>query len=186
MEVHRLLEKGHDPNTPLDEQGRTKLIISTFAGSKDIVAELIQFGNADVNVRAETGHTAMMYAAAKGYSDLIKMFLMQEGDVNLQIEGGQSEFARYKRKGEEFPYKVAKIGYTALHFAAEFGQVRVAKLLVDAGADKKIKNHFGKTAYDLAKDASREGRLHEQTLYDLSKLVDPEPPSEEDEELSEL
>ena len=138
MEVHRLLEKGHDPNIELDQSGRSLIIQATFAGQKDIVAELLNYGatkGADVNKQAKSGHTALIYAAAKGNTDLVKLFLAAgagEG-VNLQIRDGK------------------KIGYTALHFAAEGGHVKIAQALFDAGANPGLKDSAGKTAQDVAK-----------------------------------
>merc|ERR1719201_289860 len=87
MEVHRLLEKGHDPNRKLDWQGRTKLILSTFKGQKDVVAELINYGQADVSARASTGHSALMYAAGEGHTDLMQMFLAAGANVNDAVTG---------------------------------------------------------------------------------------------------
>ena len=47
MEVHRLLEKGHDPNTEhrrVDAEGRTRLIMATNGGEKEVAAELLNYG----------------------------------------------------------------------------------------------------------------------------------------------
>jgi ankyrin repeat protein len=138
MEVHRLLEKGHDPNIPLDDQSRSIIILATFKGQKDIVAELLNFGvtkGLDVNQQAASGHNALMYAAAKGYADLVTMFLNSGGDkgVNAQITSGKM------------------IGYTPLHWAAATGNVKIAKALMNAGGNPGIKDETGASPLDLAK-----------------------------------
>ena len=40
---------------------------------------------------------------------------------------------------------------TALHYAACEGKIQVVEALLNAGADKAVKNQYGKTALDLAK-----------------------------------
>ena len=73
-ECHRLLEQGHDADARLDDEGRTKILLSTIKGQKDIVAELLNFGKADPKIKAKAGHTALMYAAGGGHTDLMHMF----------------------------------------------------------------------------------------------------------------
>ena len=43
-------------------------------------------------------------------------------------------------------------GYTLLHYAAEEGNLEVAKFLVSKGANAKAKNNDGATPLDLAKE----------------------------------
>jgi len=149
MEVHRLLEKGHDPNTVLDRDGRTLLITATFSGKKDVIAELLNFGatkGINVNQRTESGHTALMYAAARGEADLVRLFTLAGAGVNLQLEDGK------------------KSGYSPLHFAAERGNVKIAKILVDAGANVQVKDAAGRTPLDLA------AGQHPTTIKELKEL----------------
>jgi len=149
MEVHRLLEKGHDPDRPLDWQGRTKIILSTFRGEKDIVAELINFGQANVNAKAKTGHTALMYAAGEGHTDLIQLFLAAGSDVNAAVEG----LAEGDERPSDYDASRAMLGYTALHFACMNSRLRATAMLLDAGADMQSKEHGGKTALEIALEA---------------------------------
>jgi len=151
MEVHRLLEKGHDPNIELDTEGRSLLITATFKGQKDIVAELLNFGatkGLDVNKQAKSGHNALMYASAKGFHDLVDMFLTSGGDkgVNAQITNGK------------------KIGFTPLHWAASSGNIKIAKSLINAGANPTIKEAAGLTAEDVSKSQ------HPTTVAELKEL----------------
>jgi ankyrin repeat protein len=44
-----------------------------------------------------------------------------------------------------------KADQTPLHWATIFGEVEIAKVLLDAGARKDIPNEDGKFPYDLAK-----------------------------------
>ena len=43
-------------------------------------------------------------------------------------------------------------GNTALHYAAYCGKIQVVEALLNAGADKAVKNKFGKTALDEAQE----------------------------------
>lgn len=45
-----------------------------------------------------------------------------------------------------------KTGDTALIAAASWGQTEVVKRLLDAGADKSVRNEKGKTALDIARE----------------------------------
>ncbi len=40
---------------------------------------------------------------------------------------------------------------TPLHYAAGYGRPAIARMLLDAGADKAAQNNTGKTPLDLAK-----------------------------------
>ena len=42
-------------------------------------------------------------------------------------------------------------GWTALHVAAIYGNVEIARMLIDAGARKDIRDNEGKLPYDLAR-----------------------------------
>merc|ERR1719149_90102 len=149
MEVHRLLEKGHDPNTVLDSEGRTLLVTATFKQQKDIVAELLNFGatkGVNVNSVANSGHSALMYAAARDDADLVNMFILGGAEVNLALLAGK------------------KIGYTPLHFAAEHGNVKVSSALINAGANPEAKDAQGQTPFMRAQGQ------HPTTIKELEGL----------------
>ncbi|MBQ6737922.1 MAG: ankyrin repeat domain-containing protein [Synergistaceae bacterium] len=46
----------------------------------------------------------------------------------------------------------SKDGTTALMIAADWGRAEIINILIDAGADVKIKNFFGKMAVDYARE----------------------------------
>merc|ERR1719162_890705 len=153
MEVHRLLEKGHNPNTILDGEGRTRLVLSTFYGQKDIVAELMNFGQTvkprlDVNICANSGHSALMYASAKGFSDVVMMLLASNANVNAAVTGDP---VRMKEQGKSYDHAKGRTGFTPLHFAAFQGSHRIMKLLIDAGADPALRSRTNLTAIDIIK-----------------------------------
>merc|ERR1711998_782375 len=97
------------------------------SGKKDVIAELLNFGatkGINVNQRTEAGHTALMYAAARGEADLVRLFTLAGAGVNLKI----------------------------------------AKYLVDAGAETQAKDGEGMTALDHAQGQ------HPTTIAELKEL----------------
>ena len=49
--------------------------------------------------------------------------------------------------------------WTVLHFAAYQGKIQVVEALLNAGADKAVKNNGGKTALDLAQEFANKPAL---------------------------
>ena len=77
--------------------------------------------------------TALMIAANDGFLDLAKLLHANGADVNLH--GGSHDGGLYAR------------GWSALHYAAVAGNVEIARLLLDAGAEiESVWDGGGKTA----------------------------------------
>jgi ankyrin repeat protein len=158
MEVHRLLERGHNPNTMLPRSSRPLLLLATQMGQKEIVAELVNYGMTldpptDPNIKSDTGHTSLIFAAGKGDADLVRIFLgTQQGvDINHATTGGN------------------KIGYNALHMAVNFGHQKVVKLLIDAGCDPNLKTGDGMTAEGILD--STKVKIHPKTKDEIREYL---------------
>ena len=89
--------------------------------------KLIENG-ADVNVKSNSGWTALHDAAWYGYVDVAKVLIENGADVDAKD----------------------KNSVTALHDAACYGHVDVAKVLIEKGADVDAKDKDGKTALHKA------------------------------------
>lgn len=84
---------------------------------------------ADVNVKTETnGYTALIWAAARGHQETVRLLLEAGASVNLQTVDGQ----------------------TALMRASDNGHLEAIQLLLDADADVHIETERGITALLLA------------------------------------
>jgi ankyrin repeat protein len=116
--------------TALSDDGFTPLHLAIFGGQEEAARVLLDHG-ADVD-RLSTGPIAQVpplgTAAFVRSLPLARVLLDAGADVNRQ--GG--------------------LGFTALHSAAEHGDVELARELIARGADRRLRTNEGKTAADLA------------------------------------
>lgn len=83
----------------------------------------------DVNELDDNGLSLIHWAADRGQDEMLRLLLKRpEVNVNVLDEDGQ----------------------TPLHYAAFCGHQKCAQVLLDAGADTKIKDGQGQTCYDVA------------------------------------
>jgi ankyrin repeat protein len=110
--VNLLLQAGANPNTPIGT-GETPLMTCARTGSDRAVRLLLGRG-ADVNAKEPTqNQTALMWAAAEQHPDVLQTLIAAKADLRAHT----------------------KIGFTALHFAARFGDLESTTVLLDAGLD---------------------------------------------------
>lgn len=109
----------HPSEAPDDHAGLTALHASVQSdGHLDVVIALLENG-ADADCRTAKGNTPLMYAAAGGHTECVKVLLSYGCDVNARTTSD---------------------GDTPLHKAVREGHVEVIPLLVAASADPDIKN----------------------------------------------
>ena len=73
--------------------------------------------------------------------------------IMAAYSGSKSIMKKVIKNGADINYQNAE-GATALMKVSNEGWTECAKLLVDAGADKNIKDNYDKKAVDYAKDSS--------------------------------
>lgn len=122
------------PNLELkNPEGDTALALALTNDQIDISKELIRAG-ARVNIRvAGENHNTLLIQAAKSNLDITKLIL---------------------GKDKEALNKTNTAGETPLMQAIRYGNNETAKLLLQSGADKTIKNKIGETALDIAKNSA--------------------------------
>jgi len=110
--------------------------------------------------RQELGRS-LVAAAIEGNFDRAAELLAAGADVNA-------------RKGEDGPPRrhVGEENWTALRAAAERKDLRLARLLLDAGADPRLDDGYGSTPLDFSMDA-RNPASEELALLLLSRGADP-------------
>ena len=140
--VEKLLEAGATPNTTQDT-GETPLMTCARTGNAGAVRLLLAHG-ADVDAReTEREQTALMWAAAGKYSQVVEALVENGADIHARsatlplytprvlTKSAGAPFDFYK-DGSYFP-KV-KGGFTPLMFAAQAGDLDSVGILVAAGA----------------------------------------------------
>ncbi|KAM0277052.1 hypothetical protein ACHAQH_006122 [Verticillium albo-atrum] len=134
--IRFLLKNGADPNRPL---GNTNVSVlnGLCAGEYISQAKTLLQGGADPNLVPKSGQGPMYWAARCQNNELMACLLAHGGDFNLQLKHD---------------------GSTPLSIAAYYGNTRMVKMLLDAGANPSRKNHGGKTALDVAR-ARRKGEV---------------------------
>jgi uncharacterized protein len=159
--VDLLLKNRADPNKS-DSQGDTPLIwISQVAGDVmseapfpeqiDIFKRLLEAG-ADPNLKTSSqyAYTPLMEAAATGRSAFVRILLEAKVDINA----------------------TNTIGDTALHLA---DNAHVARVLLDAGADPRLRTVYGETAAEVALRRSQEAPLRRSHFHLLDVLTNAVP-----------
>jgi ankyrin repeat protein len=155
--IDRLLKAGADANASLSAGGDTALMMAARTGKTDAIRVLVEAGG-NVNAK-ETwgGTTALMWAVSEGHADAARLLIGAGADVNARsnyvaaangrgFEGRTPVANRTDPKAEEF----ASGWLTPLTLAAREGDVEMARILVNAGADVNAAAGDGKTALALA------------------------------------
>jgi ankyrin repeat protein len=155
--IGRLLKAGADPNAALTSTGDTALMMAARTGTPEAVRVLIEAG-ANVNA-SETwgGTTPLMWAVSEHQAEAARLLLAAGADVNARskyvaaangrgFEGRTPIETRTETKVQDF----ASGWLTPLMLAAREGDVALAGILLDAGADMNAVAGDGKTAVAVA------------------------------------
>lgn len=131
-EVLRLLDLGIHINTQGTSSKDTVLTSAISNGQIELAKILIKNESedepADVNLANDYGRTPLMYAAERGYSEIVQMLL--EKNANVDPQDSQ--------------------GFTALMLAVDNNYPDIVQLLLNAKADINLRTKNGDTALNLA------------------------------------
>mmetsp|Transcript_26472 Transcript_26472/g.70825 ORF Transcript_26472/g.70825 Transcript_26472/m.70825 type:complete len:312 (-) Transcript_26472:155-1090(-) len=121
----------------IDDYGSTPLMVAVQTRKQVVVASLMNAWNpkTDVNYAKPTGHTALFYAIAQKDNSVLKVLLKRGADPNSTLKQPDS------------------LGWTPLHFACRFENVKHAQALLDYGADPLLETSDGRTVLDAAANA---------------------------------
>jgi ankyrin repeat protein len=122
--VSRLLALGFDPNT-VNDKGNTGLLQALLEPSLKVVHELLAHPKLDVNVLNPHDESALMIAALRGHEDIVAKLLARQADVN-------------------------KTGWTALHYAAASGHLKIMRMLIEQHAFLDAESPNGTTPLMMA------------------------------------
>ncbi len=112
-----------------DESGNTALMLSSFDGHIETMQALLTAG-ADINLRDSNGRTALMFASSGPYPAAVRLLLEKGAEINAVDNVDR---------------------FSALMFAAAEGLSPVVDILLEHGADPKLKDKDNDTAASFAK-----------------------------------
>lgn len=155
MAINAFFDGGINPNAQ-NSDGRTVLIAAAARGDLEVTNTLLARG-VDPNVKDKRGYTALSHAIEAMYEEVVDALLNRpEIDANSRGLNGRPALSAYvwrddKARVEKLLARGADVnavdndGDTALHGAAQSGNVEIVRLLLDKGANPNAKNKVGGT-----------------------------------------
>lgn len=159
-DVKVLLQDNADINIK-DTYNETPLIKALLADNLEVASFLIEQG-ADVTSKSLTGYTPMMICAQKGFVSVAKALLPRGNSISqtyfsnrasllsIAVWANQAEMVQFLLSEGALVNAVDKLGWTPLMISAYQGNCTIAKILLDHGADKYIRQEMGWQARDFA------------------------------------
>lgn len=155
--INGFLSAGINPNVKVEESGATALISAATRDSPEVVTTLLR-GGADINAKDNAGYNAILRAIQKGHKDIADL-LVDDPKLEVNAQGTNSSTVLISYVWREQEDTVRKLlarganpklsdgdGDTALHGAAQRGNVNLIEKLLAAGADPNARNKVGGTA----------------------------------------
>ncbi len=168
--VKTLLEGGADPNIAT-WAGETLLMTASRSGLFEAAKLLLEHG-ADVNVsEPRRGQTALMWAIAFKHPEIAQLLVENGANVSAKTFMLKEDFTPLELEGYEGSTvkAVPMGGYTPLIFAARSGDMAIAKMLVEKGADINAVSESDGSSLLMAASQGHE----DMALYFLDKGADP-------------
>jgi ankyrin repeat protein len=159
--ARRLLDTGVNPDST-DRRGRTALEVAVLKRQTETVRDLIERG-ANPNIVGPYRKTPLQHTAERGTGPIAELLIKAGADMSVlgryrapplidAIYTNQTEVAEALiRGGANLDMTEPKrSGGTALHAAIQKKNTRIARLLIEAGADTGLLDRRGRTPAQLA------------------------------------
>uniref|UniRef100_A0A672U9Z8 Ankyrin repeat, SAM and basic leucine zipper domain containing 1 n=1 Tax=Strigops habroptila TaxID=2489341 RepID=A0A672U9Z8_STRHB len=129
--VRLLLDRGANACFEIDKYTVLMAACTAHTSEENVLktVELLLSRNADPNLTCRRQMTPLMYAARKGYPQVVALLVAHGAHINAQDDNG----------------------YSALIWAAQHGHKNVTFKLLELGADKNLQTKDEKTAAEIAK-----------------------------------
>lgn len=162
--VHALLSNGANVNIENPKCKRSILMIASSNGDIDLVNTLVDF-KASINTKDKNNQNCLFHSlnSKKGdNADVVLALLNAGADVNLVNTKEESPLIIACRENLKISARILvenganvnvidKItGNNALHYAAEFGNLELTKLLITKSINFKLLNKEGQSALNIA------------------------------------
>ncbi|XP_046333005.1 fibronectin type 3 and ankyrin repeat domains protein 1-like isoform X1 [Haliotis rufescens] len=116
------------------------------------IEKILQSGDVSVDVPDKYGFSALMQASQKGLIDIVQLLLDHGADIHLKTDAGktclmlscftgQLEVVKLLRKYNAQYDDFDRGGSTALHWAADGGNVKLIDWMIHNGADVNMRDH---------------------------------------------
>jgi ankyrin repeat protein len=140
-----LLEAGANPNVEL-RMGETPLMAASRTGDRHTVELLLEHGAEVDRTERERGQTALMWAAAQQHAEVARVLIENGADSHAR---STVWYQLENTAGNTNPtgnFRMAHGGSTPLMFAARNGNIDVARVLLQAGANVNDTDASGASA----------------------------------------
>ena len=156
--VKTLVSKGVSPNT-MDPKGELMLNLAIKDKSDGVIAYLLSNQLTDVDVSNKHGETPLMIASIEGNLPVVKELVLRRKarvdhigwtPLHYASARGQIEIAQFLIANGATVDALSPGDTTPLMMAVQSGNESLVKLLLDKGADLKLRNSVGFSAIDIA------------------------------------
>lgn len=169
-QLKQLLEDGENPNVCVG--GGSVLALAASSGDVDAVSLLLDHGAQADTLRDYNGGTPLMMAAGMSRFDAAQVLLARGADAAARNDYGSTLLhdlaiahmpasspqrepqlalaAEALRRGAPVNALTSRNNSSALMLVARTGNLALANLLLDHGADAGLRNSRGESAYDIA------------------------------------
>jgi len=167
--LQRLLQRGFDANTP-GPKGQSALLTAIRQNASQAALVLAKWPGTRVDQRTSDDETALMLAAFHNLLPVAEALIQRQADVNkpgwtpLHYAATKAHvpMMRLLLENHAFIDAPSPNGTTPLMMAAHYGTPPATKLLLEEGADPRLKNHLGLSALDFAQNGPHKA---ESTSY---------------------
>ena len=155
--ISSLFDRGFDPNT-VDLNGEPAILNCLRHESFKVFELIVKHPKTQVNVRNSHGESALMLVSLKGDLELAKTLIKRDADINhpgwtplhYASSKGHIQMMRLLMENDAYLDAESPNGTTPLMMAAHYGTPSAVKLLLEEGADPRIKNKLGINAMEFA------------------------------------
>lgn len=160
--VQNLLERGFDPNSP-NPQGQPALMLAMQKSSNKVAEVLLNWKTTNLSISNPQSETPLMLAAITNQLAWAQKLIEKGADVNQKgwtplhyaATKGHIEMMRLLMENHAYLDAESPNGTTPLMMAAHYGTPMATKLLLEEGADPRLKNQLGISALEFARKANK-------------------------------
>ena len=160
--VEKLLERGFDPNSP-NPQGQPALMLAMQKSSNKVAEVLLNWKTTNLSISNPQSETPLMLAAITNQLVWAQKLIDKGADVNQKgwtplhyaATKGHIEMMRLLMEHHAYLDADSPNGTTPLMMAAHYGTPMATKLLLEEGADPRLKNQLGISALEFARKGNK-------------------------------